>query len=167
MDASSTSALIACAAIIAIPVIQRVERRMSRIKAGDLAKFNPLMLSPVQFEHHCADVLRSLGWKCKTTRTSGDFGIDLIAEHSGHRVVFQVKKWSKPVNLSAVQEAVAGAALYRASRAYVVSVSGYQRSAVRLAAANNVRLLSYQELLSFTPQVSQGLAGRLRQMLPQ
>lgn len=35
MDIETASTLIACAAIIAIPVIQRVERRMSRIKAGD------------------------------------------------------------------------------------------------------------------------------------
>lgn len=163
MDASSTSALIACAAIIAIPVIQRVERRISRIKAGDQAKFNHLTLSPIQFEHHCADVLRSLGWKCKTTRASGDFGVDLIAEHGGHRVVFQIKKWSKPVNLSAVQEAVAGVAIYGAHSACVISVSGYQQSAFKLAAANKVRLMSYQDLRRFNPPTSQGFLSRLRQ----
>lgn len=145
-------------------LLNRLNRAMLK-KSADL----PIQaMTPVQFEHHCADVLRSLGWKCKTTRASGDFGIDLIAEHGGHRVVFQIKKWSKPVNLSAVQEAVAGIAIYGAHSACVISVSGYQQSAFKLAAANKVRLMSYQDLGRFNPPTSQGFLSRLRQKrLPQ
>ena len=140
-------------------LLNRLNRAMLK-KSADL----PIQaMNPIQFEHHCADVLRSLGWKCKTTRDSGDFGIDLIAEHGSHRVVFQIKKWSKPVNLSAVQEAVAGIAIYGAHSACVISVSGYQQSAFKLAAANKVRLMAYQDLRRFNPPTSQGWLSRLRQ----
>jgi HJR/Mrr/RecB family endonuclease len=69
------------------------------------------------------------------------------------RVVIQVKKWQAPVSLSAVQEVAAGAAMYKAGVAAVVSVSGYQPSAVRLAQANRVLLLSYEDLFDFTRRV--------------
>ena len=154
---------VSAAAIALAIVIKRVEpvRLRKKVSGVDVG-----MLSPIAFEHHCADVLKSNGWTCKTTRASGDFGVDLVAESQGHRVVFQIKKWSKPVNLKAVQEAVAGIAIYRAHSACVISVSGYQESARRLAAANNVRLMTHSDLFSFTPQVSQGWLSRLRQKLP-
>jgi len=65
--------------------------------------------------------------------------------------------------LFAVQEAVAGIAIYHARIACVISVSGYQRSAINLAAANKVRLMSYHELRGFIPPTSQGFLSRLRQ----
>lgn len=122
--------------------------RRPMLQAADIE-----VMGPIAFEHHCAAVLKTQGWSCKTTQASGDFGVDIVAEHSGARVVIQVKKWREPVNLSAVQEAAAGIAMYRATHGAVVSVSGYRESARKLARANNVRLLSYQDLFDFTPPV--------------
>ena len=116
------------------------------LKAMDVAKMHP-----VAFEQHCAAILKTLGWTCQITSASGDFGVDLIAEHPGARVVIQVKKWREPVNLSAVQEVTAGVAMYHATHAAVISVSGYRQSARRLAKANKVRLLDYPDLFNFTP----------------
>ena len=124
------------------------ERRQAMLKGANIAA-----MSPVAFEHHCAAVLKTQGWMCKMTRTSGDFGVDVIAECKEMRVVIQVKKWQAPVSLSAVQEIAAGAPMYRAGVAAVVSVSGYQPSAVRLAQVNRVLLLSYEDLFDFTRRV--------------
>jgi HJR/Mrr/RecB family endonuclease len=124
------------------------ERHQAILKDANIA-----LMSPVAFEHHCAAVLKTQGWMCKMTRASGDFGVDVIAECKEMRVVIQVKKWQAPVSLSAVQEVAAGAAMYKAGVAAVVSVSGYQPSAVRLAQANRVLLLSYEDLFDFTRRV--------------
>lgn len=125
--------------------VMRTENHAALL-AIDVARMHPL-----DFERHCADVLASIGWTCKTTRASGDFGADVLAEARGTRVVIQVKKWAQPVNLEAVQEVVAAIALYRAQQGVVVSVSGYRPSAVKLARANRVRLLTYRQLFEFTP----------------
>ena len=126
------------------------ERKRLMLQAADIAA-----MAPIAFEHHCAAVLQAQGWRCRITRASGDFGVDIVAEHSGARVVIQVKKWCEPVNLSAVQEAAAGMAMYRATHGAVVSVSGYRQSARRLARANKVRLLDYPDLFNFTPPARQ------------
>ena len=128
------------------------ERQCAMLKGANIAA-----MSPVAFEHHCAAVLKTQGWMCKMTRTSGDFGVDVIAECQSVRVVIQVKKWQAPVNLSAVQEVAAGAPMYKAAVAAVVSVSGYAPSAVRLAQANRVLLLSYEDLFDFTRRVPSAL----------
>ncbi len=128
------------------------ERQCAMLKGINIAA-----MSPVAFEHHCAAVLKTQGWMCKMTRTSGDFGVDVIAECQSVRVVSQVKKWQAPVNLSAVQEVAAGAPMYKAGVAAVVSVSSYAPSAVRLARANRVLLLSYEDLFDFTRQVPSSL----------
>lgn len=123
-------------------------RKAAMLKTADIARMHP-----VDFEHHCAAVLKTQGWTCKTTRTSGDFGVDIVAERQGVRVVIQVKKWRAPVNLKAVQEAATGRAMYGAHFAAVVSVSGYRASAVKLARVNRVLLLSYGDLYDFTRRV--------------
>ena len=122
------------------------ERKRLMFQAADIAA-----MAPIAFEHHCAAVLQAQGWRCKITRASGDFGVDIVAEHSGTSVVIQVKKWREPVNLSAVQEVAAGVAMYRATHGAVVSVSGYRKSARKLARANKVRLLNYPDLFNFSP----------------
>lgn len=128
--------------------IQVKQRKATMLQALDITR-----MAPIAFEHHCAAVLKTQGWACRTTRTSGDFGVDVVAECQGMRVAIQVKKWQSPVNLSAVQEVAAGAPMYKANVAAVVSVSGYAPSAIRLAQANRVLLLSYDDLFDFTRRV--------------
>ena len=123
-------------------------RKAAMLRAADIAHMHP-----VDFEHHCAAILKTQGWACKTTRTSGDFGVDIVAERESVRVVIQVKKWRDRVNLSAVQEITAGRPMYRAHVAAVVSVSGYRPSAIELARANRVLLLSYSDLYDFSRRV--------------
>ena len=109
-------------------------------------------MNPIAFERHCAEILEAQGWICEVTPASADFGVDVIAKRPGAKVAIQVKKWSKPVNLSAVQEVAAGRAHCGAQHAAVVSVSGYQASAVELARANQVMLLGYDDLFDINRQ---------------
>lgn len=103
-------------------------------------------MSPREFEHYCADVLREARWRARVTRASGDQGVDIVAEKHGARIVVQCKKYSKPVGNRAVQEIVAAIAHEDAQRGVVVATSGYTQSAVTLAASNNVLLLHHSDL---------------------
>ncbi len=103
-------------------------------------------MSPREFEHYCAAVLRERKWKARVTQASGDQGVDIVAEKRGTRIVIQCKKYSKPVGNRAVQEIVAGMAHEGAERGVVVATSDYTPAAVELAASNQVLLLHHADL---------------------
>lgn len=103
-------------------------------------------MSPEEFEHYCAAVLREAKWRARVTRASGDQGVDIVADKRGLRIVIQCKKYSKPVGNRAVQEIVAAIAHEGAQRGVVVATSDYTPAAERLAASNQVLLLHHADL---------------------
>ena len=103
-------------------------------------------MSPREFEHYCAAVLREMKWKARVTQASGDQGVDIVAEKRGMRIVIQCKKYSKPVGNRAVQEIVAAIAHEGARRGVVVATADYTPAAVKLAASNQVLLLHHADL---------------------
>jgi len=109
------------------------------------AKFHEDM-SPQDFEHYCAAVLRERKWDARVTQVSGDQGVDIVADKRRMRIVVQCKKYSKPVGNRAVQEIAAGLAHHDAQRGVVVATNGYTTSAIKLAASNQVLLLHYSDL---------------------
>jgi restriction system protein len=103
-------------------------------------------MTPQEFEHFCAQVLREAKWDARVTQYSCDQGVDIVAEKRGLRIVVQCKKYSKPVGNRAVQEVVAAIAHAGAQRGIVVTTCGYTPAAERLAASNEVLLLHYSNL---------------------
>ena len=124
---------------------RRFVQRRAYLDAVAAFRWNPDM-SPVAFEQHCADFLSMRGWKARTTKGSGDQGVDVLAEKSGVRIVLQCKKYSRPVGNKAVQEAHAAKDFARANRAAVVSNMGYTRGACELARGTGVLLLHFTDL---------------------
>jgi restriction system protein len=110
-------------------------------------------MSPTEFERCCADYLGLRGWHAKTTKGSGDQGVDVIARKAGHVLVLQCKLYSSPIGNKAVQEAFAAKAYAGAVTAAVVSNQRYTASAQELASKTGVLLLHFTEL--------QGLDRRL------
>lgn len=103
-------------------------------------------MSPEEFEHYCAAVLREMKWKARVTQVSGDQGVDIVADKRGMRIVIQCKKYSKPVGNRAVQEIVAAIAHEGAQRGVVVTTSDYTPAAEKLATSNQVLLLHHADL---------------------
>lgn len=105
-------------------------------------------MSPIDFEHFCANELNKQGWKAQVTKASGDQGVDVIAEKNNIRIVMQCKKYAKTVGNKAVQEIVAGKIYEHAQVACVITNSSYTKSAKELADINGVHLLHYYDLLN-------------------
>jgi len=103
-------------------------------------------MSPEEFEHYCADVLRQMKWQARVTQASADQGVDIVADKRGIRIVIQCKKYSKPVGNRAVQEIVAAIAHEEAQQGVVVTTSDYTPAAKKLAASNEVLLLHHSDL---------------------
>ena len=94
------------------------------------------------YEYLVAKYLRGHGYTgVKVTKGSGDFGVDVTAHKAGHKYAVQCKYYTNPVSLGAIQEAVAGKALYNCDRAMVVTNNTFTKAARELANANNVLLL--------------------------
>ncbi|MEK4035181.1 restriction endonuclease [Methylocystis sp. IM2] len=83
-------------------------------------------MTPQEYEHYCAALLRESRWAARVTRASGDQGVDIVAEKRGARIVVQCKKYRKPVGNRAVQEIVAAIAHEDAQRGW-----SWRRTATR------------------------------------
>lgn len=98
------------------------------------------LMTSIQFEKFLHKYFTKQGYKCKQTKTSGDQGVDLIAEKDGLIIAIQVKHYSTSVGNRAVQEVVAGMKYYNANRGMVITNSYFTKSAIELAKANNIIL---------------------------
>ncbi len=107
------------------------EARRARLLGYDLADLDAL--SGAEFEAWIAEVLTAAGFRTEDIRTSGDFGVDVIAEIDGVRFGIQAKRYSSNVGNSAVQEANAGAEFHRCDVPAVVTQSGFTRAAIAQA----------------------------------
>jgi restriction system protein len=122
-------------------------RRWAEREADTVFCGHESQMSPEDYEHHCADVLRRSGWSAEVTGMSGDQGIDVLARRDGLSVAVQCKLlFSRPVGNKAVQEAHAAAGYVETSHAAVVSNAPFTRSAEALADKLGVLLLHHSEL---------------------
>lgn len=83
-------------------------------------------MTPEEYEHHVADILRSEGWTVHVTSYGRDFGIDVIAERDGRRMGVQVKMYGsarRSVGVPAVMQTY-GAAAYADCPAAMIVVDG-------------------------------------------
>lgn len=86
-------------------------------------------LSGAEFEEWVTSVLESSGISAENIRDRGDFGVDVIATVDRTRVGIQVKRFSRSVGNSAIQEALAGSGYHDCSLAAVVTQSKFTRAA--------------------------------------
>lgn len=83
-------------------------------------------MNPEQYEHHVAAVLRSEGWQASVTRSSGDMGVDVLAEREGRRMAVRAKMYgasSTKINGEQVM-CLHGAAAYAGCEKAMVATNG-------------------------------------------
>jgi HJR/Mrr/RecB family endonuclease len=102
--------------------------------------------TPIEFEARCSEVLKKQGWTTRLTKSSGDQGVDIVAERNGITLVFQCKLYNNPVGNKAVQEAHAGKDFFNADLGIVVSNAAFTQSARELAASLKIILLHHSQL---------------------
>ena len=83
----------------------------------------------------------------KRTQSSGDYGIDVLAEKDGISYAIQCKCYSKSVGNKAVQEAYSGKDFYKCMVAVVLTNNYFTKSAIETAKHNNVLLWDRNKLI--------------------
>lgn len=111
-------------------------------------------LSGADFEKFLGGLFRRAGYAVEVKGQSGDFGVDLILERGSRRIAVQAKRYTKSVNLRAVQEVVAGMQYYGCTEAWVVTNSHFARSAQKLASRTNVNLVDRPALADIVRSVN-------------
>lgn len=118
------------------------------LQTSDIEIIDVSDMTPTEYEHYCADILREQGWEARVTQGSGDQGVDVIAEKNGIKIAVQCKKYSSPVGNKAVQEVTAGKGFYGADYGMVVTNNTYTASAKQLANSQLIFLLHHDDLYS-------------------
>lgn len=109
-------------------------------------------MTGVEFEEFLVRLFKKQGYRATMTKTSGDFGADLVVKGNGETIVVQAKRYKSSVGVKAVQEIIAAIRMYDADSAWVVTNSYFTKQAQTLAKHNDVRLIDRDELLSIIQQ---------------
>ena len=124
---------------------RKKRRRHKRFRSPQLAKIDKM--AGEEFEDYLAYELKKEGFKTKTTPVTGDFGADIIIVRNKRKTAVQVKRYSNPVGIAAVQEAIGAKAYYDADDAAVMTNSYYTYAAKELAKKANVKLVDRNDLI--------------------
>lgn len=104
-------------------------------------------LRDIPFERFLEDVFDMLGYQVKTTKRSGDQGVDLIVIGRGRKIAIQAKGYEGSVGNKAVQEAYAGMSFYDCNEAVVITNSAFTSGAEALATKIGCRLIDGTQIL--------------------
>lgn len=104
-------------------------------------------MSGIEFEKFLIVFFSKQGYKAEITKTSGDFGADLILIKDGIKTIVQAKRYSKSVGVKAIQEIIGAKKYYSAHKLIVITNNYFSRQAKELAKVNNVQLIDRDLLI--------------------
>lgn len=146
------AAIIAGLAIITAAGVVLCRRFRKSAKKHELDHMEGL-----EFEYYCADLLAENGFiEVEVTKSSGDYGIDILAEKEGVTYAIQCKRYMGPVGVKAVQEAYAGRDYYDRMVGAVMTNQYFTKPAVE--AAQKLKILMWDR--DYIEFLEENLDGR-------
>ncbi len=134
-------------AAIAIWNYKQRNKKQSRFYVVDLSEIDGM--SGVDFEKYVAMLLSKNEFEnVSCTKASGDYGVDILAERYDETYAFQCKRYSGKLGVKSVQEIYAGAKMYHAEYAIVVTNSYFTPNALKLAGELGVELWDRDKLIT-------------------
>lgn len=107
-------------------------------------------LDGYQFESFTKILLEKNDFKNVTiSKSSNDYGIDVIATKNGYIYAIQCKRYNKPVGIKAIQEAKSGCVYYNCDIPVVFTNNTFSKAAINLAKNNEVELWDHDTLCYF------------------
>lgn len=101
-----------------------------------------------QFEYYCAELLRKNGFEnVQVTKSSGDQGVDILAEKDDIKYAIQCKCFSSDLGNTSVQEVYAGARIYKCQVGAVLTNRYFTQGAIEAARETGVLLWDRDRLL--------------------
>ena len=129
MDMPVIIIILVCAAAMAASAVLYLRQRVRRRRPEEFD-----LMEGHDFEYYCAELLKKRGFQeVEVTRSSGDYGIDILAEKDGVTYAIQCKCYTSPVGVKAVQEAYAGRDYYDRMVGAVLTNQYFTQPAVEAA----------------------------------
>ncbi|MFC5559333.1 restriction endonuclease [Ureibacillus thermophilus] len=120
-------------------------RRVLQLRKAGIKQIDEM--TGEEFEEYLGMLFKKRGFKVRYTKTSGDYGADLILEDRENTIAVQAKRYSGTVGVKAVQEVIGALKMYDATEAWVVTNSYFTKQAQKLAESNDVYLIDRDELI--------------------
>ena len=99
------------------------------------------IMDGLRFERCVAELLRHNGFSnVRVTKSSGDYGVDILCQKGEDTYAIQCKHYSDPVGVKSVQEVYSGSVMYQADKCAVVTNSYFTSNAKRMARSLDVIL---------------------------
>lgn len=129
-------------------------RRSSRKKMSKSFNFESIdTMDGFLFENLVTQLYRKIGYQAATTKPSGDYGADVIAENEKERLCIQCKRWNSAVGIEAVQQVIGAIKMYDAQRGIVLTNNYFTAAAKELARVNDVELIDRRGLCDLLNKV--------------
>ncbi|MCU9601749.1 restriction endonuclease [Pallidibacillus thermolactis] len=116
----------------------------------------------LQFEVYLKALFREIGYRPLVTKSSHDFGADLIMKKHDKKIVIQAKRYSyrNKVGIEAVQQIYSAKAYYKADECWVITNSSFTKSAEKLASACNVKLIDRKKLVHLINKINPSVSAK-------
>ena len=138
---------------IAIGVSENREQREFEENASKTNFAQIDTMSGKTFERFLGAILKKHGYDVSFTKTSGDYGVDLILHKNFEKIIVQAKCYKNKVPISAVQEISAARSYYDTNTAWVITNNYFTQPAINLANANGIKLIDRKELAALVSAV--------------
>lgn len=133
---------------ICLIIFRKRKQHKSNSESELLSEYSKIT-NGYDFEHFCAKLLRINGFSnVSVTQSSGDYGIDVLANKNGLKYAIQCKHYSSTVGNSAIQEAATGKLYYECDVAVVMTNSTFTANAINLAKSAKVLLWDGDSILA-------------------
>ena len=137
--------------LIPVGIIYLIYKRYNRYQVLKKSDINTIDdMDGIEFENYLKVLFQSLGYIANVTKTSGDFGADLILMKDSTKIVVQAKRYSNKVGVSAIQEIVGAKNMYNADKMWVATNNYFTEPAKQLAWANCVKLIDRDEIIQLS-----------------
>ncbi len=111
------------------------------------------LLTGVEFEQFLSQIFKAMGYDVSLTKSSSDFGADLIAVKNKTKIAVQAKRYSKTVGAHAVQEVLGAKKHYGATEAMVITNNYFSKEAQTLALENDIKLIDRTSLINLIGKI--------------
>lgn len=116
-------------------------RRLWLLRIDDVGK-----MSGVEFEQYVGKLLENKGYAVKFTKTSGDLGVDIVANRNDERTGIQIKRYMGAVSRTAISDVVGSMNHYGYAKSMVITTGYFTKDAKTLAESTGCKLVDRREV---------------------
>ena len=105
------------------------------------------MEKPIAFEQFVANYFQKKGYKINLTASSGDYGVDIFAQNSFHKIAIQVKMYgnsTRKINRKCVMELHGAKDYFDCDKAIIATNGGILNDALEVAKKLNIEILNLE-----------------------